>query len=283
MSKRRYGIDEAKIQAYIKEGRGQGEGKDYKPWIDIHDFPSQGRVSRCFGWKTGRIHHFMSDMEMRYFYLLEWSDIVVDIREQYPLLDRDRTRKIAEEKGIRYPEDTATRTPIVLTTDFLITVKENGSTFDVARTIKPARDLDKARVIEKFEIERTYWEERGVNWSIVTENEINREFASNVEWVHDAYKLEPIGNLDIPVLIKHTAILKERLLNNSLMTLQNVLHELDAEFNYENGFFLFLLKHMIATKQIKVNNMDKKMNINQLISELLSINSITIEEERKVK
>lgn len=61
MSKRRYGLDEAKIQAYIKEGRGQGEGKDYKPWIDIHDFPSQGRVSRCFGWKTGRIHHFMSD------------------------------------------------------------------------------------------------------------------------------------------------------------------------------------------------------------------------------
>ncbi|MGE5629884.1 MAG: TnsA endonuclease C-terminal domain-containing protein, partial [Caulobacteraceae bacterium] len=69
----------------------------------------------------------------------------------------------------------------------------------------------------------------------IIENEINREFASNIEWVHDAYKLEPIGNLDIPALIKHTAILKERLLNNSLITLQNVLHELDSEFNYESG------------------------------------------------
>jgi len=283
MSKRKYGIDETKIQTYIKNGRGQGEGKDYKPWIDIHDFPSQGRVSRCFGWKTGRIHHFMSDMETRYFYLLEWSDKVVDIREQYPLLDRDKTQRIAEEKGIRYPEDTATRTPLVFTTDFLITVKENGRTFDVARTIKSARDLDKVRTIEKFEIERTYWEERGVDWGIITENEINREFASNIEWVHDAYKLEPIGDLDVPALIKYTAILKERLLNNSLITLQNVLHELDAEFNYESGFFLFLLKHMIATKQITIANMDKKLNINQPVSELLTINSISIEKEKRVQ
>lgn len=55
MSKRRYGLSEEKIQAYIKEGRGQGEGENYKPWINIHDFPSQGRVSRCFSWKTGRV------------------------------------------------------------------------------------------------------------------------------------------------------------------------------------------------------------------------------------
>ena len=28
----------------------------------------------------------MSDWELRYFYLLEWSDAVIDIQEQYPLL-----------------------------------------------------------------------------------------------------------------------------------------------------------------------------------------------------
>lgn len=49
MSKRGYGMDEAKIQAYMKEGRGQGEGKEYKPWTDIHNFPSRSRVWRYFG------------------------------------------------------------------------------------------------------------------------------------------------------------------------------------------------------------------------------------------
>ncbi|MEA4961581.1 TnsA endonuclease N-terminal domain-containing protein [Lutispora sp.] len=273
MAKRKYGIDEDKIQKYMKEGRGQGVGRDYKPWINIHDFPSQGRVSRCFGWKTGRIHHFLSDSETRYFYLLEWSDCIIDIREQYPILDRDRTQKIAEEKGIKYPEDVATKTPLILTTDFLITVRKDGKNFNVARTIKPSRDLEKPRTIEKFEIEKTYWEEQDIDWSIVTEKEISREFASNVEWVHDSYKLETTTDLDMSSLMKLTDILKERLSSNSTILLKNLLHDLDTEFNYNNGFFLYLLKHLVATKQVMINCMDRKFNINQPVGDLLLINS----------
>jgi hypothetical protein len=73
----------------------KAEGKDYKPWITIQDFPSRGRVSRSPGWKSDRVHHFMSDGELRFFYLLEWSTEVQDIREQYPLLDLDLAMEIA--------------------------------------------------------------------------------------------------------------------------------------------------------------------------------------------
>lgn len=281
MSKRRYGLSEEKIQAYIKEGRGQGEGENYKPWISIHDFPSQGRVSRCFSWKTGRVHHFMSDLETRYFYLLEWSDVVVDVREQYPLLDREKVQKTAQEKGIRYPEDPTTKTPVVLTTDFLITIKQDGTMLQVARTIKSSRDLDKPRTIEKFELERAYWEEQGIDWGIVTEHEINREFASNIEWVHDAYKLESIGGIDTTMLTKCISILKERLCGNSSHTVQHVLHDVDKEFNYESGLSLYLLRHLIATKQITICHMNKKININQPIEKLLTINpEMTVKEKR---
>ncbi len=51
-----------KIEQWIKEGRGQGEGKEYKPWLTIQDFPSMGRVTRVFGWTTQRIHHFFSQI-----------------------------------------------------------------------------------------------------------------------------------------------------------------------------------------------------------------------------
>lgn len=28
-----------KFSRYVKEGRGQGQGESYKPWITIQDFP----------------------------------------------------------------------------------------------------------------------------------------------------------------------------------------------------------------------------------------------------
>ena len=43
----------------------------------------------------------------------------------------------------------------------------------MARTVKPSKDLNKPRVIELFEIEREYWNNRGVDWAIVTEKEIS--------------------------------------------------------------------------------------------------------------
>ena len=42
MGKRRPTWDYQHYLRYLKEGRGQGTGADYKPWIYIHDFPSRG-------------------------------------------------------------------------------------------------------------------------------------------------------------------------------------------------------------------------------------------------
>jgi hypothetical protein len=83
MAKRRYSFDEATLARFLKEGRGQGAGGSYKPWLTIQDVPSQGRTARPTGWKTGRLHH-LSDIETALFYLLDWEDHVLDIREQFP-------------------------------------------------------------------------------------------------------------------------------------------------------------------------------------------------------
>lgn len=145
MSKRNTEWDENKIQRYISEGRGRGEGKNYKPWLTIQDVPSDGRVSRCQGSKTGRIHHLMSDHEKRYFFLLEWAVDVVDILEQFPL-EREKTCEIAEGKKIRHPQDVKTKTPLVMTTDFLIKILKNGEPRYIARTVKPYEFLEQPSV-----------------------------------------------------------------------------------------------------------------------------------------
>src|SRR5699024_12790681 len=107
---------------WIKGGRGTGSGAGYQPWLKIQDVSSLGRSTRLKGIKTGRQHEFLSALERNYFYLTEFSDVVLDIREQFPLLRQEETIVIAEEFGIKYRADPKTRDAIVMTTVFLLRV-----------------------------------------------------------------------------------------------------------------------------------------------------------------
>ncbi|MFZ6849041.1 TnsA endonuclease N-terminal domain-containing protein [Undibacterium sp. RuRC25W] len=160
MAKRRYGFDEDKIVRFLKEGRGQGSGASYHPWLTLQEVSSLGRSSRIHSRKTGREHHLLSDIETAVFLLLDWSDSVTDIREQFPL-DRNETRRIAAEMGVRHPIDTHSQTDIVMTTDFLIDMRTLSGIILIPRSVKPASELDNDRTLEKQEIERRYWQAKG--------------------------------------------------------------------------------------------------------------------------
>jgi hypothetical protein len=252
MAKKRYSWDERKIQKYIKDGRGTGTGKHYKPWLEIHDVPSQGRSSRIHGWKTDRLHHFLSDNERNFFYLLEWADNVIDIREQYPLLEREMVQRIATDAGIEHPKDIETQTPLVITTDFVISVVVKNKFFDFARTIKPSKELDNNRTIEKFEIERRYWMVKGVDWGIVTEKEMPKNFISNIESIHKTYWLEDESDIHKNHLVYIVDRLKSLVRQNDL-SLTQIASMLDDEINVSRGTSLKVLKYLIARKEIIVD------------------------------
>jgi len=50
------------IDKKLKDGRGQGIGIDYKPWVTIQDVPSLGRATRLKGIKVPRQFEFLSDL-----------------------------------------------------------------------------------------------------------------------------------------------------------------------------------------------------------------------------
>ena len=191
MSKRRSVWNESVYRKRLAEGRGQGEGIEYKPWILVHDFASRGVISRIAGSKTGRTHHLMSTGEKNYFYLLEWSDEVTDIQEQFPLADLELAVRLATEAGIRYPRDLASNFPYVLTCDFMVRTKDGFK----ARTVKPSSALDNTRTLEKLEIERRYWARKGIDWKIVTEQELPVAKIRNIEWLHSASKTPTIPDV----------------------------------------------------------------------------------------
>lgn len=77
-----------------------------------------------------------------------------------------------------------------MTTDFLLTMDKGEGLVELARTIKMKDELLKERVIEKFAIERVYWERRNIDWGIVTELEIPKEMAKNLSYIHDYHDIQ---------------------------------------------------------------------------------------------
>ena len=241
MAKHRRRWNQSVYEKYISEGRGQGECREYKPWIRVQDFASRGIVSRIYSPKTERIHHLLSNNELYYFYLAEWSDKVTDIREQFPLSDVESAMRIAASAGIAYPTDKTSGFPYVMTCDFMLTTI-NGLK---ARTIKQVTELTNPRVVEKLEIERRYWARIGVDWKIVTDRDIDVPKARAIEWVRQAGN---IGQLNKnPAFLPEAA---ERFSTNA--SLLDAARSLEYDFHLPEGTGLLVLRRLIQAKQIKV-------------------------------
>jgi hypothetical protein len=267
VAKRNRDVTMKKIQKWIKEGRGQGEGSQYKPWLTIQDVPSSGLATRLKGWTSNRYHHLMSNLERDYCYLLDFSESVTDIREQYPLLPLDDTLIIAEKLGMKHPADPKTDEPIVMTTDFLISIDKS----QVARSIKPSSELDNDRVIEKLEIERRFWKEKNIDWAIVTEQEIPENIVRNVSWFHreydnqDIFKLGAalVGNLE-QLMLRH--LRTEEPINKAAALC-------DDSLGLEQGTSLAFFRYMLARKNWLVDLAEPisphhPINILQVVSDM---------------
>ncbi|WJQ81934.1 TnsA endonuclease N-terminal domain-containing protein [Brevibacillus brevis] len=235
------------IQRWKKEGRGQGIGANYKPYFTAKQVPSRGKTFRPRGIKTGREHLFLSEWEYFYFLLLEWSDLVVDIREQFPLLDIEETVEIATELNVKHPIDPQNKDLKVMTTDFLITFQD-GSEYAVS--FKPFKSIT-AREIEKMEIERIYWARRGITWELVTDKDCPKIFAKNIDYVHSPYYLKDYHISD------STVVKAKRLMEPMIMKRQSKLTEItdivDDRLGLIPGSSLTIARHLIITKQWVIN------------------------------
>ena len=277
-------LTEKKIQEMIAEGRGSGTGANYKPWLTISDVPSKGRSHRIFGHKTGRVHHFLSDLEANYYFILAWSDAVIDIREQFPLLPREQTERIAEMLGYQHPRASGNRTNEVMTTDFLITVRDENGVHDEARYVKYEKDLANARVCEKLQIEKEYWKEKGVLFKVVSEKSIHLTKANNIERILNYYDPSSLGGLmDLDVFaLKHELL--GLLQDCRYMRLANVTATFERYCDLNPGDGMNLFFHMAAHKSIPLR-LEQKIIGTQPLSEIIDWDKSipAFEEDSKLK
>lgn len=233
----------------------------YQPFIKVNDISSLGRSHRVFGHRTKRTHHLLSDLELAVFLILEWNVNTEDIQEQFPL-DINETKDIANSLGIKHPYQNGDFK--VMTTDFyVLTKRANSLTSQLALQAKYHNDLDDVRTIEKLELERRYWDYKGVDFKIITEKDIPKPVTNNIKWLYPAKNLKLVS-----IEISDISFYTEQLTNNPSLNIINFCKNIDSAYNQELGEALSTLKALIAQGYI---HFDIRKDYRKIICSDLSI------------
>ncbi|MFZ3590327.1 TnsA endonuclease C-terminal domain-containing protein [Bacillus sp. DJP31] len=237
-------ITESDICRLSKKGKGQGKGNQYKPWLTVRDVPSKGFSHRIKGWKTGRVQHLLSNLELYFFFMLEWSINVTDIREKYPLLPIESTKGISNDYRLNHPFDRAKNEFIVMTSDFLVDLKIHGKEKKCAYSVISSSQQNSKWFLERTLIEKTYWEKQNVGFQIITEVDIPMNLIRNVEWLHHAKDLTFSPGLSLSQVLEIENKLYSLL--NSGQTISKGCTDSDVYFQLSTGTSFWVIKHLIA-------------------------------------
>lgn len=235
------GLNKQQIDKRLREGRGLGNGLEYKPFIYTRDVSSLGRSHRLPGSKCPRLHHLLSDLELAVFLMLDWSPKVLDIREQFPMRVDDTVR-ISMELGI--PHASFKGTPQVLSSDFLVDF-DNPDMPMMAFQAKYSTDLRKPETIERLMLEKRYWEEKGIPWKLVSEKELSRPVQTNIQWLYPAN-----AEKDVPSdeLHHYQSLFVKEFEHSPNMLLTTISQRLDMAYDLQAGLALYWLRQLLARR-----------------------------------
>lgn len=184
------------LRSKIKRGRGVCAGIAYKPWLKIRDVPSRGTSSSVKGILVPRSYNCLSEIETIYFYLMERRASTVDIQEQWPILDIDRTLELCAEYGIRHNYRSSNPEPFTI--DFLITSKNAQNELNVrAASIKTPDDASNPDIRARLLIEYVWCHERGIPWTLVDTSQFNKTMLANLRFMRTWYRHRYVSNPEI--------------------------------------------------------------------------------------
>ena len=195
----------------MKQSRGTGHGKSYKPWIQPRELKSLSTTSAYYDPRIGRQISLLSEGEKMVYLTLSWRDDVAEIREQFPLALRE-TLSIAGQYGIKHPMSRGKY--IVMTSDFLVDFIDGKQTVFSVKASK--ENISDPRTAEKLFIEKTYWKNKGVDFVMVYKDiHVNEVYATNIRAVMAYYDPKEVNSDEDLVmhLIAHKIIITDMTVN----------------------------------------------------------------------
>lgn len=244
MGKTTYSLSEAQIAKRIKDGRGAGSGQAYTPWVRVDEIPSLGRSRQIYSHLTKRIHHLLSDLEFAVFLLLDNNPAITDIREQFPLRRND-TRALASELQLKHPANNGV--DHVMSSDFLVDTSDRSEPKFVLQA-KYVDSLNDSRTVEKLELERRYWQKKGIPWYLVTEREIDSVAKVNIDWLY-VLKGE-IEVKDVDEIRVNIATFNAALAESPTLNIISLCKTIDQAYHLEPGESLYDFRVLCAARAI---------------------------------
>lgn len=180
------------LRARIRRRRGIESGASYVPWLKVRDVPSRGTSVITRGVLSGRSHHLLSELEAIYFLLIERRPSTVDIREQWPILDIDRTLELCSKFGVRHTLKKGYPEPFTL--DFLITERVDGEIKYRAASIKSPEDAQKPQVRVRLAVEHAWCKERGIPWTLVDTSQFDKTMLENLRFMRAWFRHRYVSN-----------------------------------------------------------------------------------------
>ncbi|AYD45710.1 MULTISPECIES: TnsA endonuclease N-terminal domain-containing protein [Yersinia] len=230
----------------LKNKYGLGEGDTYKPWLRVQDVSSRGNSGKIQGIKSHREHHTLSEHESCFFYLVEFCDTVIDIREQFPLLPLDLSVKISKTLNIKHPTVPNTKIPNVMTTDFVLTCSDGTRTWYEAITVKPTDQLKDKRIAEKLDIERIWWQLQGIRFQLFVMTDENKIQSKNIQWFTAQFRQ---GRRFPEELLNHALLF----VHVGTALVEDICNDYISEMGIEHDDALVLLKSLMVHKLIEVD------------------------------
>lgn len=241
-----------------KAGYGEGKGLTYMPWLTVRSFGSRGMSHRVLSTTVGRSHHLFSNVEYGCFLRMDWSRLVTDVREQFPLHPIEETREIAASLGYAHPQRRRKfkgewiQEDGVMTSDFRVELADGAGAPEVVFSVKLTSELANLRTLEKLEIERQYWARRGVPWYLITEEQLPPDLIANLSFLAPFRSVEGYG-VDAAELPEILAYLYDKHAASPSVPPGKVCAMADERLRFKHGVCLALVWHAIATRRWKVD------------------------------
>lgn len=174
------------LRARIRKGLGTGAQTKYRAWRNLRNSGNVGTAGFVHGIRVARRYEIPDTRKRTYFYLLERVDEIVDIRELWPILDLNRTLRLAQDFGVNHPLHGIFPEPVIV--DFLITEKcSSGLRFRAVSLVPRAADL-KRRDQSLMRIQQQWCIERGIEWTLVETDPLDRTVLDSLRFIRSWYR-----------------------------------------------------------------------------------------------
>lgn len=248
---------EQKIAQRIREGYGQGEHADYKPWLTIRDFSSQGTTTRIFSPKLQRAVTVFSNIERNGFFVAEFDKAFDDYWEQAPI-PREETLDIADSLGVKHPVYPGTQIPLVMTLDGVLSLRSPNGLKRKVIDCKPESALSNPRTNQKLAINREYARLHGYDYLLYTERSTPQTVVHNIQWIRmsvtrtgDNTNVRYIADIHRTRLLR--GIAHASTFTSPHKNVRDFLTAFDADWLLPRGAALRMVRELMWTHDIEFN------------------------------